>query len=193
MVGLAPERLDYAHLDKAFRICACFSSSSCVTRRAVRAHLNASARDSIEGASRGWLCFSRKGCAKISHRHRSSPPVALLTTLRLTPSLSNLISQHEAMYYRPSGISSPLSLGPGAFVHGLSVASSLPARVVGKPSRAFFELTLSTLGMRVGEGDVGIVGDDVKNDLGGGAVELGLKRFLGQPISFAYLRLGTSS
>ena len=64
------------------------------------------------------------------------------------------------------------------------------AQAVGKPERAFFEVCLRSLGVRIrGEsetgiqpGDVAVVGDDTEADLGGGAVELGLQRVLGERI-----------
>lgn len=67
----------------------------------------------------------------------------------------------------------------------LEYAAGVKAEVVGKPTRAFFELALGRL--REGEAgdkgirdeDVAIVGDDVENDLGAGARELGLQRILG--------------
>lgn len=54
--------------------------------------------------------------------------------------------------------------------------------VVGKPTRGFYELAIGMMREKYGDilGDVGIVGDDVVNDLGGGARELGLRRILGE-------------
>ena len=70
----------------------------------------------------------------------------------------------------------------GGFVSALEQACDVQAEVVGKPSRSFFEICLRSLeNERINQADwsqVGIVGDDVHNDLGGGAVELGLQRFL---------------
>ena len=64
----------------------------------------------------------------------------------------------------------------------LEQACDVPAEVVGKPSRSFFETCLRSLeedGIKQEDwSHVGIVGDDYRNDLGGGAVELGLRRFL---------------
>lgn len=61
-------------------------------------------------------------------------------------------------------------------------ACNVQAEVVGKPSRSFFEICLRSLeqdGITASDwSEVGIVGDDVTNDLGGGALELGLQRFL---------------
>lgn len=70
----------------------------------------------------------------------------------------------------------------GGFVSALEQASDVQAEVVGKPTRSFFEICLRSL-LRdfVREADwtsVAIVGDDVDNDLGGGAIELGLQRIL---------------
>lgn len=64
----------------------------------------------------------------------------------------------------------------------LEETSEVVAEVVGKPSRSFFELCLASLNEEgIQKSDwhqVAIIGDDYKNDLGGGANELGLQRFL---------------
>ncbi|KAI0337485.1 hypothetical protein BDW22DRAFT_869936 [Trametopsis cervina] len=95
-----------------------------------------------------------------------------------------LIATHTAKYVRTTATSSSpdntsLSLGPGPFVAALENATGVKATVLGKPSRAFFETVIASLGDDAeGEGKVVIVGDDVETDLGGGAVELGLWRVL---------------
>ncbi|KAG0303254.1 Haloacid dehalogenase-like hydrolase domain-containing protein 2 [Linnemannia gamsii] len=84
-----------------------------------------------------------------------------------------------------------LSLGPGGFVEALEFASGIKAHVVGKPQKAFFELAIQNMGLSLpaptsmqattttGTGIV-MIGDDVEQDLGGGAAELGLVRYLVQ-------------
>lgn len=95
-----------------------------------------------------------------------------------------LIAPHTAAYLQapadgefPAG----LSLGIGAYVAALEAAAGTKAEVVGKPTRAFFELALDRLRQQraVDAREVAIVGDDVRNDLGAGASELGLQRVLG--------------
>jgi ribonucleotide monophosphatase NagD (HAD superfamily) len=92
-----------------------------------------------------------------------------------------LIATHKAKYIS-NGLNQ-LSLGPGPFVSALESAADVQAIVVGKPTRTFFELVISSLGLPdEGSGVTGkiaVVGDDVEADLGGGAVELGLWRVLG--------------
>lgn len=96
-----------------------------------------------------------------------------------------LIAPHTAAFHQapdtgsfPSG----LSLGIGAYVRALEAASGVTAEVVGKPTRSFYELAIARIetmyGVTLESGEVGIVGDDVRNDLGVGAQELGLKRIL---------------
>jgi ribonucleotide monophosphatase NagD (HAD superfamily) len=91
-----------------------------------------------------------------------------------------LIATHKAKYI--SNSSNQLSLGPGPFVTALESAAGVQATVVGKPTRTFFELVISSLGLPEDlemTGKIVVVGDDVETDLGGGAVELGLWRVLG--------------
>jgi ribonucleotide monophosphatase NagD (HAD superfamily) len=91
-----------------------------------------------------------------------------------------LIATHRAKYI--SNSSNQLSLGPGPFVSALESAADVQAIVVGKPTRTFFELVISSLGLPENPeatGKIVVIGDDVEADLGGGAVELGLWRVLG--------------
>jgi ribonucleotide monophosphatase NagD (HAD superfamily) len=94
-----------------------------------------------------------------------------------------LIATHRARYLGDSD--GALSLGPGPFVAALENATGKTAEIVGKPERKFFELVLSSLGsdLQDQDGVVAVIGDDVQNDLGDGAVELGFWRVLGTRIS----------
>ena len=67
-----------------------------------------------------------------------------------------------------------LSLDAGPFVAALEYATGREAEVMGKPSRAFFELALSDLGVA---GHAAMVGDDVEADVGG-ALDAGLAGIL---------------
>nr|XP_018264606.1 HAD hydrolase [Kwoniella dejecticola CBS 10117]OBR86764.1 HAD hydrolase [Kwoniella dejecticola CBS 10117] len=83
-----------------------------------------------------------------------------------------------------------LSLGIGLFVTLLEEAGGVRAEIVGKPTKRFFELAIERLRRNAdfndgleGDGeleykDVGMIGDDISNDLGEGAKELGLTRIL---------------
>jgi len=90
-----------------------------------------------------------------------------------------LIATHRSRYLGDAD--GALSLGPGPFVAALENATGKSADSVGKPERNFFELVLSSFGpdLRDQEGLVAVIGDDVQNDLGDGAVELGFWRVLG--------------
>jgi len=68
-----------------------------------------------------------------------------------------------------------LSLDAGPFVAALEYATGRGAEVMGKPSRAFFELALSDLGVEAGH--AAMVGDDVEADVGG-ALDAGLAGIL---------------
>jgi len=91
-----------------------------------------------------------------------------------------LIATHKAKYISTS--SGQLSLGPGPFVSALESAADVRAIVVGKPTRTFFQLVISSLDPpdnKESDGKIAIIGDDIEADLGEGAVELGLWRVLG--------------
>ena len=91
-----------------------------------------------------------------------------------------LIATHKAKYITDS--SNQLSLGPGPFASALESAADVQATVVGKPTRTFFQLVISSLDFPESKeipGKIAIIGDDAEADLGGGAIELGLWRVLG--------------
>ncbi|CAO3618943.1 unnamed protein product [Mucor fragilis] len=91
---------------------------------------------------------------------------------------TKLIAVHKARYFADKD--EKLSMGPGGFVQALEYASGVTASIVGKPTTNFFELALEQINMESTPEQVAIIGDDVSNDLGGGAKELGLHRFLVQ-------------
>ncbi|KAG0166013.1 Haloacid dehalogenase-like hydrolase domain-containing protein 2 [Apophysomyces sp. BC1015] len=93
-----------------------------------------------------------------------------------TPGSVPLIAVHKAKYFADKD--EALSIGPGGFVQALEFATGEKATVVGKPSRNFLEMALQQIGMENTPEHVAIIGDDVNNDLGGGALELGLHRYL---------------
>ena len=116
----------------------------------------------------------------VAHKDQPSPssPNANSSARTAAP----LLATHRARYIRTED--NQLSLGPGAFIAGLEDSSGTQATVLGKPSRAFLERALRSLESqdirREDWTQVAIVGDDVDNDLGGGVVELGLGRVLGE-------------
>ncbi len=97
---------------------------------------------------------------------------ALLTNVNTSQSvteLPNLIAIHRALYYRDSDHN--ISLGPGGFVSLLEQTAGNTAHVVGKPSRAFYDAAVSSLG--VSPCNCVMIGDDVVGDIKG-ALESGL-------------------
>ena len=58
-----------------------------------------------------------------------------------------------------------LSLSAGPFVQALEYATGKTATVMGKPSKAFFDLAMSDMGLR--HGQVAMIGDDIITDIGG--------------------------
>ncbi|KAJ2077502.1 hypothetical protein H4R24_005094 [Coemansia sp. RSA 988] len=89
---------------------------------------------------------------------------------------ADLIGIHRAKYIATS--TTQLSLGPGPFVAALESATDKKAELVGKPARAFYQLALADMELLGEPESVAMIGDDVLADLGGGAEELGLQRFL---------------
>ncbi|KAJ1959996.1 hypothetical protein GGI12_004045, partial [Dipsacomyces acuminosporus] len=89
---------------------------------------------------------------------------------------ADLVGIHRAKYYASS--ENQLSIGPGGFIAALEYASGKQAALVGKPKKEFYQLALADMGLQDSPGSVAMVGDDVLADLGGGAQELGLRRFL---------------
>lgn len=140
VVGLAPERFTYQHLNTAFRVLV-HGNHSTITR-----------------GNRAPITF---------------------------------IATHKSRYLEETD---GLSLGPGGFVNALEYAlgGTTRAEVVGKPETAFFRMALESLRQEgVEEVDwrnVAIVGDDAEADLGGGAIELGLRRILGAFILERYFK-----
>ncbi|WWC60199.1 uncharacterized protein I303_102764 [Kwoniella dejecticola CBS 10117] len=104
-----------------------------------------------------------------------------------------LIAPHRSLYQQSASsdqLPEGLSLGIGLFVTLLEEAGGVRAEIVGKPTKRFFELAIERLRRNAdfndgleGDGeleykDVGMIGDDISNDLGEGAKELGLTRIL---------------
>jgi ribonucleotide monophosphatase NagD (HAD superfamily) len=68
-----------------------------------------------------------------------------------------------------------LCLSAGPFVQALEFATGKKATIMGKPSRTFFELAISDMGLRADQ--VAMIGDDILTDIGG-ARETGMQGIL---------------
>ena len=79
---------------------------------------------------------------------------------------AGLIALHRNRFWHASP-SRGLVLDAGPFVAALEYAAGVTAEVVGKPSRRFFDLALADVGLPPDQ--VLVVGDDVVNDVLGGA------------------------
>jgi HAD superfamily hydrolase (TIGR01458 family) len=85
---------------------------------------------------------------------------------------ADLIALEKDRYWMaPGGIS--LSAGP--FVQALEFATGKTATIVGKPSKTFFNLALSDMGLCADQ--VAMIGDDILTDIGG-ARTMGIKGIL---------------
>ncbi|GAA5868114.1 hypothetical protein JCM3774_001025 [Rhodotorula dairenensis] len=90
-----------------------------------------------------------------------------------------LIVTHKARYFGDKD--GRLSLGPGPFISALEEASGVKAEIVGKPEPAFFQLALDSLeSLSLSPPEIGMIGDDVQQDVGPAVAALGLRRFLVQ-------------
>ena len=75
---------------------------------------------------------------------------------------ADLVALQKNRYWKREG---ELVLDAGPFVAALEYAANVEATVVGKPSTAFFGLAVESVWLRPEE--VGMVGDDLVNDVGG--------------------------
>lgn len=121
----------------------------------------------------------------MAFRILKNEPVSKGSSKPSPPEKISLIAPHASLFQQTpetDDLPAGLSLGIGPFVRALETASGVQAELVGKPTKRFFELAIERMNEEHGdvEGDIGIIGDDVKNDLGEGAKELGLKRILGE-------------
>eukprot|EP00743_Colponemidia_sp_Colp-15_P004993 GILK01005379.1.p1 GENE.GILK01005379.1~~GILK01005379.1.p1 ORF type:complete len:281 (-),score=43.95 GILK01005379.1:42-830(-) len=81
---------------------------------------------------------------------------------RLLMSGAVLVAMHKAKYYaRQDG----LALGPGAFVAALEFASGVSSKVIGKPSKEFFNTAITD--MNVLPDRCFMIGDDIEQDYRG--------------------------
>jgi HAD superfamily hydrolase (TIGR01458 family) len=97
---------------------------------------------------------------------------SLNTAFRHLMNGADLIALENDRYWMASD---GLALSAGPFVHALEFATGKTATVMGKPSKTFFELALSDMGLRANE--VAMIGDDILTDIGGGR-SLGMKGIL---------------
>jgi HAD superfamily hydrolase (TIGR01458 family) len=87
---------------------------------------------------------------------------SLNTAFRHIMNGADLIALENDRYWMaPDG----LALSAGPFVHALEFATGKTATVMGKPSKTFFELALSDMGLRAEQ--VAMIGDDILTDIGG--------------------------
>jgi HAD superfamily hydrolase (TIGR01458 family) len=91
---------------------------------------------------------------------------------RLLMDGAELVALHRNRFWQTE---EGLQLDIGAFVAGLEYATGKPAKMVGKPSEAFFRAALKRLGLPPQQ--VAIVGDDIDSDIGG-AQALGMAGIL---------------
>lgn len=75
---------------------------------------------------------------------------------------SELIALHRGRYWQAG---TGLKVDLGLFVSGLEYTTGNAATVIGKPSRAIFEIALNELGLPAAE--CAMIGDDIVNDVGG--------------------------
>ncbi|HXI01638.1 MAG TPA: HAD hydrolase-like protein, partial [Candidatus Saccharimonadales bacterium] len=78
---------------------------------------------------------------------------------------AGLLALHRGRFWRSDAGQIVLDAGP--FVAALEYAAGVEAELVGKPARPFFDLAVADLGLD--RGSVLVVGDDLENDVAGGA------------------------
>lgn len=93
---------------------------------------------------------------------------------------AEIVALHKGKSWLTGG---QVKLDIGAFITGIEYATGKPAVIIGKPSRDFYLMALSSLNLRSSE--VIMVGDDLDNDVAG-AQAVGLQAVLvrsGKPLS----------
>ncbi|MEM1156835.1 MAG: TIGR01458 family HAD-type hydrolase [Verrucomicrobiota bacterium] len=75
---------------------------------------------------------------------------------------AELIAMHKNKFFQSE---EGLLVDIGAFVAGLEYVSGKEAKIIGKPSHAFFEIALKSLNLRPEQ--VAMIGDDIETDVGG--------------------------
>lgn len=75
---------------------------------------------------------------------------------------AKLIAIHKNRFWQTEH---GLQMDIGAFIHGLEYTTRSEAMIIGKPSKAFFEIAIATLPMA--HKDVIMIGDDIDADIGG--------------------------
>ncbi len=83
---------------------------------------------------------------------------------------AELIALEKGRFFRDAN---GLQLGAGAFVAALEYASGKQAKIIGKPSRQFFNLAVHDMRVEAGQrwlsADFAMVGDDIESDIRGAA------------------------
>lgn len=164
VVGLAPEELNYEKLNVAFRILT------------------------------GERPNDTTACGK-DREHKTAPLIAMHRASYIR-SPDGALSLGPGEWDGIFGVMTKLTTLAGPFVTALESAANVKAHILGKPTRRFFETTLESLSSEGIEKDmwvnthpghsdaasrsIVIIGDDINNDLGEGAVELNLRRVLGE-------------
>jgi ribonucleotide monophosphatase NagD (HAD superfamily) len=85
---------------------------------------------------------------------------------------AELVAMHRNKYWQKTG---GLHVDIGAFVAGLEYVADVEATITGKPSAAFFDAAVASLGVK--SANVVLVGDDIQSDIGG-AQSAGLRAAL---------------
>lgn len=85
---------------------------------------------------------------------------------------ARLIAIHKNRFWQTEA---GLQMDIGGFVEALEYASGVTAMIIGKPSRDFFQMALTDMGLAAGE--AAIIGDDIDADVGGGQ-DAGLRGIL---------------
>ncbi|KAJ1562540.1 Haloacid dehalogenase-like hydrolase domain-containing protein 2 [Cladochytrium tenue] len=97
----------------------------------------------------------------------------LTAAMRVLQAGGAFVALHRGRYFQRAD--GQLALGPGGFVAALEFATGRTAETVGKPEPAFFGLAVADMGLEPGE--LAMIGDDVRDDVGG-AQALGMTGIL---------------
>ncbi len=119
------------------------------------------------------LCSDSPDFVVVGDAHTNFTYARLNTAFRVLQNGAKLVAAAKNRYFKDDD--GALSMDAGGFIAALEFAAGVEATLIGKPSRDFFTLAASSMGLKPDE--VLMVGDDIESDIKG-AQDAGMKAVL---------------